>query len=62
MAHKRIKPWDETQSAKAAARRAHFANGGTPATWRGRPARFIDRRKAAFKQACRGRVREDCLA
>jgi hypothetical protein len=40
------------------ARREHFANGGTVATWRG-PARTMDNKTKAraSKQACRGRVR-----
>lgn len=38
-------------------RAAHFANGGDPAGWRGRPARYTDRAKAADKAACRNSAR-----
>jgi len=58
MARKRKQQWNAVKASKAAARKAHFANGGTLATWRGRPARFTDARKAASKKACRGQVRE----
>jgi len=51
--------YNPMKASQGAARKAHFANGGTLATWRGRAATFTDRRKAANKQACRGRVRED---
>lgn len=54
MARKARKQWDERQATKAAERRAHFANGGTLATWRGRPARFQDAKKVTSKAACRG--------
>jgi hypothetical protein len=47
------KGWDEGKAIQTAARKAHFANGGTLASWRGRPARFDDRKKAARKAACR---------
>ena len=47
------KEWDEAKATKSAARKAHFAAGGTLAMWRGRPARFTDRKKAARKAACR---------
>lgn len=42
---------------QAAARRHHFANGGTPAMWRGRAA-TLDGAKSKARQnknACRGR-------
>lgn len=55
MARKRTqkKVWDEGKATKSAARKAHFANGGSLATWRGRPVTFGDRKKAARKAACR---------
>ena len=37
-------------------RRNHFANGGTLAGWRGSQNVETDRKKAASKKACRGRV------
>jgi hypothetical protein len=48
--------WSPIQAAKAAARLAHFANGGTLAQWRGSARTFTDRRKQKNKTACRGRV------
>lgn len=43
-----------TARERAGARRAaHFNNGGTVAAWRGRAARFTDRKKQASKRACR---------
>jgi len=51
------KVYDGAKAQQGAARRAHFENGGTLATWRGRPARFDDRKKAARKAACRKPVR-----
>jgi len=53
------KRWDGGKAAKSAARQVHFAKGGTLATWRGRPARFTDRRKQANKKACRGRIGQE---
>ena len=37
-------------------RRNHFKNGGTLADWRGSKSVETDRKKAASKKACRGRV------
>lgn len=42
---------------KGAARRAHFANGGDIAGWRGRARTMPDQKKQASKNACRGRAR-----
>ena len=43
MAKKRKKKdFDPVKANKAAARKAHFENGGTTATWRGRAVTFID--------------------
>lgn len=42
----------------AAARKAHFANGGTAGMWRGRATTFQDKKHAANKRACRSN-RED---
>jgi len=55
MAHNKEK-FDPAKAQRAAARKAHFANGGTLATWRGRASAFTDRRKRANKRACRGQV------
>jgi hypothetical protein len=43
------------KSHQTAARKAFFASGKDLSQWRGRPARFIDKRKAASKNACRGK-------
>jgi len=56
MAKKTRKSYDEVTAQRTAARRAHFKAGGSLATWRGRPARFQDRKKVANKRACRGKV------
>jgi len=37
-------------------RRNHFESGGTLAAWRGAKSVETDRKKAASKKACRGRV------
>jgi hypothetical protein len=58
MARKRKKGWNEATATKTAARKAHFANGGSLATWRGRPATFADRKARANKRACRRRIQE----
>ena len=55
MARKAKKQYDGAKATQAAIRLAHFANGGTLATWRGRPVRFEDRKKSRSKAACRGR-------
>ena len=41
---KSVKKFDPAKANKAAARKAHFANGGTTATWRGRAVTFIDKK------------------
>lgn len=46
-------------AANAAARKAHFANGGTLGMWRGCAATFQDRKHAANKKACRSNRGED---
>jgi len=50
--------FDRIKAEQGARRRAHFAAGGTPATWRGRAARLDESSSKARKdkQACRGRV------
>ena len=50
------KKFSAMQAEKAAKRKAHFANGGTLAMWRGASQNFVDRKKKANKNACRGRV------
>jgi len=47
---------DPMKTKQAAARRQHFACGGTLAMWRGAAHTFKDRKKAARKKACRGKV------
>tara|TARA_B100000214_G_scaffold330923_1_gene271603 strand:- start:734 stop:910 length:177 start_codon:yes stop_codon:yes gene_type:complete len=56
MAKKNKKNWDQIKAAKAARRKAHFENGGTLAMWRGAAQTFKDKKKAAARRACRGRV------
>lgn len=41
---KRVKEFNLVRVNKAAARKAHFENGGTTATWRGRAVIFIDKK------------------
>ncbi len=53
---KKNQKWNPLKTAKAAARKAHFANGGTLAQWRGSARTFTDRKKQKSKTACRGRV------
>ncbi len=53
---KKKKSWDPRKATKAAARKAHFEAGGTLAMWRGAAHTFTDRKKAANKNACRGKV------
>lgn len=50
--------YDPIKAQAAARRKAHFAAGGTPATWRGRSVRLDEASSKARKnkQACRGRV------
>jgi len=47
---------DALKGMKGEDRRHHFATGGSVAAWRGRHTVTVDRRKAASKGACRGRV------
>tara|TARA_R110000824_G_scaffold350598_6_gene537541 strand:- start:498 stop:689 length:192 start_codon:yes stop_codon:yes gene_type:complete len=53
---KKIKKFDAIQANKAAARKAHFAAGGTLAMWRGRAATLDESTSKARKNklACRG--------
>ena len=55
----RRKQWDQGKAQAGARRKAHFAQGGTLAMWRGRAATFADRKARTNKQACRGRVQGD---
>lgn len=48
--------FDNLKASQAAARKAHFANGGTVGMWRGRSATFQDKKHVANKNACRGRA------
>ena len=40
-------------------RKAHFESGGDPATWRGRPNVFTDKKKKKNKQACRKPIKKN---
>jgi len=55
---KRVKKYCPIKAAKSAARKAHFASGGSLATWRGRAACLDESTSKARKnkQACRARV------
>lgn len=44
---------DAAAMTRGAARRAHFAAGGTVAAWQGRNSRVQDGRKVASRIACR---------
>lgn len=57
MSKKSKSKWDEEKAWKSAARRAHFANGGTLAMWRGRSSTFSDRKKERSRRACRDQVK-----
>lgn len=52
---KKKKKYDPINAQAAARRKAHFAAGGTPAMWRGRPATLDEARSKARlnKYACR---------
>ena len=52
----RKKNYSPAKMAQGVARKAHFAQGGTVAQWRGRATTFSDRKKKANARACRGRV------
>lgn len=45
------------QAVKGALRKRHFESGGDTASWRGRANVYVDRKKKANKQACRGKFR-----
>jgi hypothetical protein len=47
------KKFNSAKAEKSARRKAHFANGGTPAMWRGRAATFEDRKKKQNRRSCR---------
>ena len=44
------------KAAKAASRRNHFANGGSPKLWCGKSNAHSDNKKKASKKACRKKV------
>lgn len=52
------KKFDSVQADKSARRKAHFANGGTPAMWRGRAATFKDKKKEKSRRLCRQKSRK----
>ena len=45
--------YNSLTAANGAARKAHFAAGGTVGMWRGRAATFQDKKHVANKKACR---------
>lgn len=61
MARKKRKKYDSLKAQAGARRRAHFAAGGTTATWRGRAVTLDETTSKARrnKLACRGRVSQD---
>ena len=63
MAHKKRKKYNSLKLQAGARRRAHFAAGGTTATWRGRAVTLDESTSKARRNkiACRGRVdADDC--
>ena len=50
----KVENFNSATVSNAAARKAHFAAGGTVGMWRGRAATFQDRKHVANKKACRG--------
>ena len=54
--NKKNKKQDLNKLSKAAARKAHFAEGGSSSKWMGRGATHQDRKKRANKKACRRKV------
>ena len=63
MARKKKKKYDSLKLQAGARRRAHFAAGGTTATWRGRAVTLDEGTSKARRNkiACRGRVdADDC--
>ena len=58
---KQKKKWDPVKAQAAARRKAHFAAGGTTATWRGRAATLDEARSKARvnKYKCRKPVRPE---
>lgn len=53
------KKFDSAKAEKSARRKAHFANGGTPAMWRGRAATFKDKKKEQNRRSCRKHPKMD---
>ena len=51
MSKTRNKKFDQIAAQGSARRKAHFAQGGTPAQWRGRAATFKDRRRRLIDKA-----------
>ena len=47
------------KDSQAAARKAHFDNGGTLATWNGSPKVFGDKKHSKNKKACRDKQLEE---
>ncbi len=50
---KRKKKYDPIKATMSAKRKAFFNAGGDLAQWRGRPSRFVDKKKEESRNACR---------
>jgi hypothetical protein len=53
MKKRKKKKYDPIKAAMTARRKAFFNAGGDLAQWRGRPSRFVDKKKKEEKNACR---------
>ncbi len=51
--------FDRSKASAAARRKAHFAQGGSLATWRGRATTYTDKKKESKRMACRQRIHLD---
>jgi hypothetical protein len=56
---RRKKDWDPVKATLRAARKAHFAAGGTPAMWMHPGTVIQDPKKESSRKACRRRVSTD---
>lgn len=50
--------YDPVKAARGAARKAHIDSGKPIVLWRGRPAKFKNRKKEASRKACRSKARD----
>ena len=58
MKKRKKKKFNSLKSTQGAMRKAHFENGGTTTTWRGRAATFPDKKKVNDRNKCRGKKDE----